>query len=208
MNYMFQTDLNKRKSYLKTIAKNNSTWTIRMICFWLLLVIALGIILGIGYVLITAEKTPSPSTIMIFFMMAICFACVPFFCAISVKNSAKYKCASPYSGMTNGKLLLTDECLEFVFWKASKEAPAAYSSKRAWYQDEDKFIYRFDKDKIKSLKIDKLHICHLTGTGTLTVPIWASSNDTIETKSAKTLSFVTCFSDDNCESTILKWRDA
>ena len=156
-----------------------------MICFWLLLVIALGIILGIGYVLITAEKKPSPSTIMIFFMMAICFACVPFFCAISVKNSAKYKCASPYSGMTNGKLLLTDECLEFVFWKASKEAPAAYSSKRAVYRDEDSFVYTIHSSQIKSLKIDKNHICHISGVGIVSQPEWAGTKDVreeIETK--------------------------
>ena len=208
MNYMFQTDLNKRKSYMKTIAKNNRSWPFRMLCYWFLMIVAVGIFAGVGYALLTAETKLVSSTVMVFVMMAICLACIPFFLGLSVKNNAKYKCASPYSGMTNGTLFLTDDYLEFVFWKASREAPAAYSSKRAWYQDEDKFTYRFDKDKIKSLKIDELHICHLSGTGTLTVPIWASSNDTIETKSAKTLSFVTCFSDDNCESTILKWRDA
>ena len=29
MNHMFQTDLKKRKSYLKTIAKNNRSWPFR-----------------------------------------------------------------------------------------------------------------------------------------------------------------------------------
>lgn len=208
MNFTFQTDLEKRKAYLKTIAHNNPSWIFRMVCFWILMLIALGIFVGIGYVLLSAESTPEPATIMIFSMMAICFACVPFFFALSVKNNAKYKCAAPYSGMTNGTLVLTDNYLEFVFWKASREAPAAYSSKRAWYQDKDKFVYRFDKDKIKSIKIDEFHICHVSGVGTLTVPIWASSNDTVETTSAKKVSFVTCFTDENCENTILKWREA
>lgn len=208
MNHTFQTDLTKRKAYLKAIAKRNPSWIFRIAYFWILMVVALGIFAGIGYALLTAETTPEPATIMIFFMMAICFACVPFFFGLSVKNNAKYKCAAPYSGMTNGTLILTDNYLEFVFWKASREAPAAYSSKHAWYQDEDKFVYRFDKGKIMSIKIDKFHICHVSGDGTLTVPIWASSNDTIETKSAKKLSFVTCFADEDCEKTILKWRDA
>ena len=208
MNHVFKTDLGKRKAYLKTIAKNNRSWPVRIASFWLLMIIAIGILSGVGYVLLSAESTPAPSTIMIFFMMAICFACVPFFVGISVKNSAKYKCAAPYTGMTNGTLILSDSHLEYVFWKASKEAPAAYSSKHTCYQDEDKFVYRFEKRNIKSLKIDKFHICHVSGQGILTVPIWASSNDTIETKTANKLSFVTCFADEECEKTILKWRDA
>lgn len=208
MNHSFKTDLGKRKAYLKTIAKSHRSWPFMIACFWLLMIIAIGILAGVGYVLLSAETAPVPSTIMIFFMMAICFACVPFFIGISVKNNAKYKCASPYSGMTNGTLILTDSHLEYVFWKASKEAPAAYSSKHAYYQDADKFIYRFEKDNIKSMKIDKFHICHISGKGTLTVPIWASSNDTIETKAANKFSFLTCFADENFEQTILKWRDA
>ncbi len=208
MNYNFKTDLGKRKEYLKAIAQSKRSWSFRIVCFWILMVIAIGILAGVGYVLLTAEKTPAPSTIMIFFMMAICFSCIPFFIGISVKNNAHYKCASPYSGMVNGTLMLTDSYLEFVFWKASKEAPAAYSSKRAWYQDEDKFVYRFDKSKIKSIKIDEFHVCHVSGSGTMTVPDWASANDAIETKSAKNFSFVTCFTDENCENIILKWRDA
>lgn len=208
MNLTFQTDLTKRKAYLKRIAQNSSSWIIRMICFWVLIIMALGIVFGVCYVLVNSETTPEPATIMIFSLMAICLACIPFFLGLSVKNNAKYKCASPYSGMTNGTLFLTDDYLEFVFWKASREAPAAYSSKRAWYQDENKFIYRFEKNRIKSIKIDSFHVCYVTGEGTLTVPDWASTNDTIETKSAKNFSFVTCFTDGNCENIILKWRDA
>ena len=208
MNHMFQTDLKKRKSYLKTIAKNNRSWPFRMLFYWFLMIIAVGIFAGVGYVLLTAETKLASSTVMIFVMMAVCLSCIPFFFGIAVKNTAKYQCAAPYSSMTNVKLLLTDEYLELVFWKASKEAPAAYSSKHACYQDEDKFIYRFDKNRIKSIKIDDLHVCHLNGTGTLTVPEWASSNDSIETKTVKSLSFITSFSDSNSESIILKWRDA
>ena len=208
MEYQFQTDLSKRKLYLKNIAKKHPTWKLRIFIFWLLMVISIGIIAGIAYLLTTLEKAPTPETIMIFLMMAVIFACIPFFIGISVKNSAKYKCASPFSGMTNGILVLTDTYLEFVFWKASKEAPAAYSSKRALYRDEDKFVYHFDKNNIKSLKINDLHVCQVSGAGSLTVPIWASSNDTIETKSAKNFSFVTCFNQDDCEKIISNWRDA
>lgn len=208
MNYNFKTDLGKRKEYLKKIAQSKHSWLIGIICFWFLMLLSVGILFSVGYVLLTAETTPTPSTIMIFFLMAICFSCIPFFIGFYVRNNANYKCASPYSGMVNGTLILTESYLEFVFWKASKEAPAAYSSKRACYQDEDKFTYRFDKGKIKSIKIDEFHVCHITGNGTLTVPDWSSSNDTIETKSTKTFSFVTCFTDNNCESIILKWRDA
>lgn len=208
MNYIFKTDLDKRKVYLKAIAKSKRSWPFRMACFWLLMFLTLAIVVGIGYIVFTSGADLDAVIIGGFSAMTFCLACVPFIIGIAVKRSAKYACASPYSGMTNGMLILTDSYLEFVFWKASKEAPAAYSSKRASYQDEDKFIYRFDKDKIKSIKIDEFHVCHVGGNGTLTVPDWASSNDNIETKSAKSFSFVTCFTDENCESIILKWRDA
>ena len=144
---------------------------------------------------------------MIFFMMAICFACVPFFCAISVKNSAKYKCASPYSGMTNGKLLLTDECLEFVFWKASKEAPAAYSSKRAVYRDEDSFVYTIHSSQIKSLKIDKNHICHISGVGIVSQPEWAGTKDVREEIETKSFSFLLDFEDSSVEKNLEAWAN-
>lgn len=208
MNYMFQTDLDKRKKYLKVIAKNHPLWFLRMAFSWLLILIAFSILIGIGYVLFSTEKAPNSTTILVFFAMGICLSCVPFIFGLAMKRSTAYSCASPYSGMTNVTLILNNDYLELIFWKASKAASAAYSAKNVCYCDDDKFVYRFEKDKIKKITIDKYHICHVTGEGTLTVPMWASTNDTIETKPTKSLSFVTCFTDSNCENIIKKWRDA
>lgn len=208
MSIFLKQDLKKRKDFLNAIAKSKSSWKFRMILMILLFLMSIGIFVGVGYALLSAENTITTTTIVVFVMMAVCLACVPFFLGIHIKNSAKYSCAAPYSGMTNGTLLLEDNKLEYVFWKASKEAPAAYSSKRALYRDEDKFIYRFDKHNIKSMTVDQYHVCHITGNGTITVPIWESTNDTIETRKVSQLSFLVSFEQNDAERIIKDWRNA
>lgn len=86
MNYTFQTDLRKRKDYLRLIAKKDPSWLFRMLCFWLLMALSAGILIGIGFALFSAKNPPEPATIMIFCMAGVCIACVPFFIGISVKN--------------------------------------------------------------------------------------------------------------------------
>lgn len=207
MSVFLKQDLKKRKDFLKVIAKSKSSWKLRIMLTVLLFLISISIFIGVGYVLYSARNTITPMTVIIFVMMAICLACVPFFLGISVKNSAKYSCAAPYSGMTNGSLLLDGNKLEYIFWKASKEAPGAYSSKRALYLDENKFTYCFDKQNIKSLTIDEYHICYITGNGTITVPIWESTNDTIETRKVSQFSFLVSFDKDDAERIIKDWRN-
>ena len=206
MECRFQTDLRKRKSYLKAIAKTDPTYLPRMICFWVLMSVTALIVIDVERMVFTAKNAPDPETILVFTAMAICIACVPFFIGLSVKNTAKYKCAAPFSGMTNNTLILTDAYLELHFWKASKEAPAAYSSKHAHYAPEDKFVYRFDRQNIKVIKIGKDHICRVAGEGVVTVPDWASSTDAPETKKVSSLDFVTCFTDNDCEAKLLAWQ--
>lgn len=206
MEYRFETDLNKRKEYLKVIAKSDPTYLPRMICFWIIMLSTVLFIIEIVCMIFTAKHVPDTEVVVAFYAMIICLACAPFFIGLSVKNTAKYKCAAPFSGMTNNTLILTDSYLEFHFWKASKEAPAAYSSKRAHYAPEDKFVYRFDRQNIKVIKIGKDHICRVAGEGIVTVPDWASSTDAPKTKKVSSLDIVTCFTDNDCESKILSWH--
>jgi len=201
----YQNSLKKRKEYLSVICKQHKTWPIRIALYIILNVVTITIIAGV--LLLLVEHPLDAFGSFTFLAGAICFACVPFFCAISVKNSAKYKCASPYSGMTNGKLLLTDECLEFVFWKASKEAPAAYSSKRAVYREEDSFVYTIHSSQIKSLKIDKNHICHISGVGIVSQPEWAGTKDVREEIETKSFSFLLDFEDSSVEKNLEAWAN-
>lgn len=206
MNIIFKTDLAKRKEYLNQIVKSKPSWKFRMALCVFLMIMSISIFVGIGIVLISAGAASTPTVVMAFMVMAVCLACVPFFIGISVKNTAKYICGAPYSGMTNGTLMLEEKHLEYIFWKASKETPAAYSSKRALYRDEDKFVYRFAKDEIKSINIDDYHICHIVGKGTLTVPIWETTNDTIETTNVKKLDFLIAFEQSDADNKIISWR--
>lgn len=167
----FKNSLKIRKEYLAHICKQHKTWKARMAGFYFLNIIAIGIIAGIGVTLINHPLDAFGT--FIFLAVGVAFGCVPFFISRSVKNTAKYKCAFPYSSFANGNLILHNDKLEFVHWRVGKEEPAAYSSKRAIYRDEDSFIYSIPLSQIKALKIDKNHICHISGTGILSQPEWA-----------------------------------
>lgn len=136
-------------------------------------------------------------------------ACVPCFLGLTVKNKANYKCGLPYSSYTNGTLLLSKNNLEYVFWKVGPNEPAAYSSNRAVYHDEDKFIYKIDKNAITKMTISNLGICEITGEGILQKPDWECKdwafNDKIE--KTKTFSFLICFENENANKIIESWKN-
>lgn len=172
--------------------------------FYLLNIIAIGIISGIGVMLINHPLDAFGT--FIFLAVGVAFGCVPFFISRSVKNTAKYKCAFPYSSFANGNLILHNDKLEFVHWRVGKEEPAAYSSKRAIYRDEDSFIYSIPLSQIKGLKIDKNHICHISGTGILSQPEWAGTKGIREDVETKSFSFLLDFEDTSVEEKIRNWR--
>lgn len=138
---------------------------------------------------------------------AIAFGCVPFFISCSVKNTAKYKCAFPYSSFANGTLILNDDKLEFIHWRVGKSEPAAYSSKRAVYRDEDSFVYTIYSSQIKSLKIDKNHICYISGTGVVSQPEWAGTKGVREEIETKSFSFLLDFEDSSVEKNLEAWAN-
>ena len=138
------------------------------------------------------------------FNAIICLACVPFFIGLSVKNTAKFKCALPYSSYANASLLLGEDALEYVFWRVGPREPAAYSSKHAVYKDEDKFIYRINKENINSIDI-KENICKIKGNGSVQMPEWAEEDSTVK-KTSKEFSFIMAFEQGDVAKIIAEWR--
>lgn len=200
----FKNSLKMRKEYLARICKQHKTWKTRMAGFYFLNIIAIGIVVGICIMLIKHPLDAFGS--FIFLAVGVAFGCVPFFISRSVKNTAKYKCAFPYSSFANGNLILHSDNLEFIHWRVGKEEPAAYSSKRAVYREEDSFIYRISLSQISSLKIDKNHICHISGNGVVSQPEWAGTKGVREDVEIKSFSFLLDFEDTSVEETIRNWR--
>lgn len=111
----------------------------------------------------------------------------------------------PYSSYANGILILSDESLQYVFWRVGPHEPAAYSSKRAVYNDKDKFIYSIRKTDIKKISIEN-EVCQITGLGTIQIPEWAGEDSFIK-KENKHFSFIMAFEEKNADMTINEWRN-
>lgn len=200
----FKNSIKIRKLYLAQICKQHKSWKIRMTFNFLLKFLAVAIVVCTCLMLVEHPLDALGS--FTFLAGAIAFGCVPFFISCSVKNTAKYKCAFPYSSFANGNLILHSDKLEFIHWRVGKEEPAAYSSKRAVYRDEDSFVYSIPSSQIKSLKIDKNHICHISGTGVVSQPEWAGTKGVREEIEIKSFSFLLDFEDTAVEETIKNWR--
>lgn len=198
----FSPSLSKRKNILKTISHSHSQWKGRIFLAGVLILLALGI-LSYTVVLLVNHRT-STFGIFIFLCAGVCLACVPFFIGLSVKNTAKFKCALPYSSYANASLLLGEDALEYVFWRVGPREPAAYSSKHAVYKDEDKFIYRINKGNINSIDI-KENICKIKGNGSVQMPEWAEEDSTVK-KTSKEFSFIMAFEQGDVAKIIAEWR--
>ena len=195
--------LSERKRILKTICRNNPQWKIRVTVIVALLIVAIGILAYTACLLLTHHTTAFG--VFIFICVGICFSCVPFFVSISVKNSSKFKCAFPYSSYANAMVVLSDESLQYVFWRVGPHEPAAYSSKRAVYKDKDKFIYSIRKSDIKKIKIEN-DICRITGKGIIQMPEWAIEDLSVK-RINKEFSFIMAFEQTNAERIIYDWRN-
>ena len=88
-------DLAERKRILKDICRNHPQWKIRIALAAVLFIAAVGVLGGTIGLLI--RHPTSVDGIMAFIGSAICIGCVPFFCGLSVKNTAKYWCAFSYT---------------------------------------------------------------------------------------------------------------
>ena len=194
-------DLSERKRILNKVSHNHPQWKGRIAAYVVLMLIAAAIICYTAVLLIS--NPTSAFGVFIFLCAAICIACVPFFIALSVKNTAKYKCALPYTSYANGSLLLYDDRLEYAFWRVGPREPAAYSSKRAVYNDEDKFVYSISKKDIKSIVFND-EICVVKGNGTTQMPEWAEEDATVK-RVFKEFSFILAFEQKNSAQIIDEW---
>ena len=105
MNIIFKQDLKKRKQYLNCYARSKPLWKVKIAIMIILFIITLAIFVGLGYILSVIEKDSITIDIIFgFFLATLCIACFPFFMGLYFRNSARYHCAFPYSGMTNGIL--------------------------------------------------------------------------------------------------------
>lgn len=199
---IFTQDLSERKRILRKICKTHNQWKLRMTIFIILNVVTLGICVFIAYLLFNFTLEVEGALLII--GVGVIFACVPFFISVSVKNKAKFKCALPYSSYANGTLVLKDKTLTYIFWRVGPNEPAAYSSKRAVYNDEDKFVYTILKSDIKSLVI-KDDVCLIKGNGEFKMPEWADADFSVNSDIAKNFSFILAFTEKNAAEKIKEW---
>lgn len=199
----YQNTLDKRKEYLNAICRSEKSWRFRMIVYYLLISLSIAIIISTVIMLIIHPL--DAMGIFTFMCAAVAFSSIPFIISCSIKNTAKYKCAYPYSSFANGLLILHDDKLEYIHWRVGKSEPAAYSSKRAVYREEDSFIYTIYSSQIKALKIDEKHICHISGNGNISQPEWAGTSRKREDVEVKSFSFLLDFEDTKIEEILRKW---
>lgn len=199
---IFTQDLSERKRILRKICKTHKQWKLRMTIFIILNVVTLGICVFIAYLLFNFTLEVEGALLII--GVGVIFACVPFFISLSVKNKAKFKCALPYSSYANGTLVLKDKTLTYIFWRVGPNEPAAYSSKRAVYNDEDKFVYTILKSDIKSLVI-KDDVCLIKGNGKFKMPEWAVEDFSVNSDIVKNFSFILAFTKKNVAEKIKEW---
>lgn len=200
----FTPSLSRRKQILKKVTHSHPQWKIRISIAVALWMVAVALIAG-GIILLIRHPT-SPEGVFIFIATDLCLACVPYIIALSVKNTAKFKCGLPYSSYANGILTLKNESLEYSFWRVGPQEPAAYSSKRAVYHDEDKFVYVIGKDAIRSISF-KDDTCTIKGNGKVEMPEWAEEDLTVK-RTCAAFSFALAFEQEDAERCITKWWDS
>ena len=109
----FSPSLSKRKNILKTISHSHSQWKGRIFPCRSPNPTCLGI-LSYTVVLLVNHRY-FYIWYFIFLFVVVCLCVFHFFIGLSVKNTAKFKCALPYSSYANASLLLGEDALEYVF---------------------------------------------------------------------------------------------
>lgn len=201
----FHPSLKKRKEILHGFTKTNSSWKLRMALVCLLF--SLSAIILTFFVILLINHPTTGMGIFVFLCAGLVLACVPYFLGLGIKNKSKYKCAYPYSSYANGTLILSDQDLQYIFWQVGPTEPAAYSSPRAVFHDEDKFIYNIKREDIRDFQISDIGICSIIGDGQLTLPedIEISENELKEV--SNNFSFALAFDENNVEDVIREWRN-
>lgn len=198
----FTPSLSERKQILHKLCKTQSTWKVRMGISVFLFIASAGILLA--DVCLLLRHPTSAEGVFLFLAAGFYIACVPFFSAVSLKNTAKYKCGLPYSSYANGTLVLTPDTLEYRFWRVGPREPAAYGSRRAVYRAEDQFSYRIQKSEILSVRFEN-SICFITGRGSVEMPRWAAEDEYVR-RILPEFSFLLSFEQGSTSQMIQQWR--
>ena len=165
-NKIFETSLLKKHDYQKNIMRKHPAWKLRMTLMWILYSFSVAIILS--FILLLIKHPTDNMGIFIFMCGAICFACIPFFIACSVKNTSKFKCGIPYTARMQEVLELTKDELIYRYFKINKHEQVFGLSTLS--DSNCTFCFRIDIENIRSLSIDDNHICYIDGAGELSGP--------------------------------------
>ena len=202
---LLKPDVDKRREYLKTICKSKKSWKARIILHAFCMFLAVGIVIS-GIVFICFIGIKEIGLLAGILVATLIAALLPYLIGLSVKNSAKYKCAEPYSGMANGHLYLEEDVLKYVYWMCSEYSPEAYSSKKKIiFYEEKKCECIFLKKDITSVYIDEFHVCHIKGSGIKTVP-GEFDGDARKQRKLKKFDFLVAFEPDDSENVIKMWH--
>lgn len=149
--------------------KKNKKKTFWLILDFLLFFISAFILFGtIGYTIYIRDFSQG-----IFVILASAqFACIPFFIAVSLKNSIKYRCTLPYCERANEQLKFYDDRLEYSYIKVKKSNSAVYSMYK--YESGDYNYYDMHHlviyySKIENVEFDN-DVCRLDGEFSLLRP--------------------------------------
>ena len=205
MQSLLEPDVNKRREYLANICKSKKSWKLRILLHEFCMFLALGVVVA-GVVILCVlgikEIGLIAGVLVATFILALFF----YLLGISVKNTAKYKCAEPYSGMANGHLYLEEDALRYVYWQCTEHAPEAYSTKKkVSFYEEKKYEVIFLKKDISSVHIDEFHVCHIKGSGIKTVP-GEFAGDSRKQRKLKKFDFLVAFETADSESVIKMWH--
>ena len=200
MDIVLTPSLPERKRILNIICREHPQWKLRFTIAVALFVLAAGVLVYFAAMFIRHKVFGT--TFLVFMTAVLIFACVPYAFGLWAKNSARYTCALPYSSYANGTLLLSEEKLDYVFWKVEKRDPAAFSRKGV-FSEQDRFVFSIPRSEICSMTISN-DICTIVGTGQLRVPNW---EDGSASRQCTEFSFILAFDQENAATTIEEWRN-
>lgn len=190
----FESDLAERKLLLSSIYKANKKKIIWILLDALLFFISAFILFGtIGYTIYTKDFSQG-----IFVIIASAqLACVPFFIAVSLKNTIKFKCTLPYCERANEQLKFYDDRMEYSYIKVKKNNAAAYSMLK--YENGDYNYFDMHHLVIYYSKIDNVEfensVCKIYGEFSLLKPY--SDKRDFKEQELKTFNILMNFGIDN-----------
>ncbi len=213
MNKILKYDFQKRKKYLRNIAKKHKMWIPRHIGYWIL--VGLAVIIFVSFMILmtmllcSAENTFEIQRAIICGVPGVTMGGMAYLFSVTTKHSAKYKCALPFSSYANGTFVIENDYVMYTFWKVN-EYPIDGQSKKKKHKEEDMFTYKIYKRNIESIDVNDDNICTIKGSGSVNGPLYRINNDFGEVGERiviKEFSFLTCFDNDRSNEILLNLVD-